>query len=92
MTATDLARIVSFWIPRERVQEFWIISGSAREKLVCANVMCVLPRFSIPRMRLGPCYENTNILYVLLGLKFSFKNTDFRLTLKIKESLRKCLS
>lgn len=40
-------------------------------------------------MRLGPCYENTNILYFLLGLKFSFKNTDFRLTLKIKESLRK---
>lgn len=40
MIATHLARVVSFWIPQEKVQEFWIISGSAREKLICACV-CV---------------------------------------------------
>lgn len=35
--------------------------------------------------------ENTNILYFLLDLKFSLKNTDFSLTLKIKGRLRKYL-
>lgn len=37
----------------------------------------------------SPCEENTNILYFLLDLKFSLKNTDFSLTLNNKGEAEK---